>query len=431
MSTPPETLRAPRSPRRTTGLRWWIVWTLFGSTVLNYISRQTLSVLAPAITAQFHLTHTDLAHIFGAFQISYAVTWLLGGIFLDVVGTRIGLAIAVVFWSVVNAATGTVNSVAGFAACRFLLGIGEGFNWPGATKAVAEWFPGEERSVAVAIFDSGSSVGGALAALIIPWVALLLGWRWCFAFSGALGFVWLIAWLRIYHPIAKHPRLTGEELSLIRAGRQVPQVSALQGRSRWLSLAKDRNVWGTVLGRALTDPIWWFYVFWLPQYLADARGFSLQRIAFFAWIPFVAADIGNFTGGFVSRHRIRRGTSVLQARRWVCAVSCVPMLLGIPAARVHSPYLALILISIAVWGYAAWSTMGLTLPSDLFPQDVVATVTGLSGLAAGLVGALFTLAVGATVDRFSYGPAFLVAGCMPLAATACVFMLIRTAPAAP
>ena len=419
--------RTPQTPpaKRYSRMRWWIVWTLFGSTVINYISRQTFSVLAPVITAQFHLSHTDLARIFGAFQVSYALTWFLGGIFLDAVGTRIGLAVAVVFWSVVNACTGLVSSVSGFVACRFLLGIGEGFNWPAASKTVAEWFPAEERSVAVAIFDSGSSVGGALAALGIPWIALRFGWRWSFAFSGTLGLAWLIAWLRIYHPRAQHPRVAPEELAAILAGQETPQTSARRGLARWRHLARDRNVWGTVLGRALTDPIWWFYVFWLPQYLSDARGFNLRQIAIFAWVPFVAADIGNFTGGFISSYCIRRGARVIQARRWVCAVSCAPMLLGIPAARVHSPYVALVLISVAVWGFAAWSTMGLTLPSDLFPQDVVATVTGLSGLAAGLVGTLFTIAVGVTVDRFSYGPAFFVAGCMPLAATACVFLLIR------
>ena len=421
---PPD--NATRSPYvATAGLRWRIVWILFGSTVLNYVSRQTFSVLAPVITTEFHLTHTDLSRMFGAFQVSYAITWLVGGIFLDIVGTRIGLAVAVVSWSAVNACTGLVNSVTGFAACRFLLGIGEGINWPGASKTVAEWFPGEERSVAVAIFDSGSSVGGALAVAMIPVLASWFGWRRTFAFSGALGFISLAAWLRIYHPLERHPRLSTEEAAVIRAGQTPPHLSAYRGRAPWLSLAKDRNVWGTVLGRALTDPIWWFYVFWLPQYLSDARGFSLQRIALFAWIPFIAADIGNFTGGFLSRACIRKGAPVLQARRWVCAVSCVPMLLGIPASRVHSPYMALVLISVAVWEYAAWSTMGLTLPSDLFPQEVVATVTGLSGLVAGLVGTLFTITVGVTVDRFSYGPAFLVAGCMPLAATACIFMLIR------
>lgn len=411
-------------------VRWWIVWTLFFSTVTNYISRQTFSVLAPLITAQYHLTHTDLARILGAFQIAYAGTWLLGGIFLDAVGTRLGLALAVVFWSIINICTGFATSVFGFASFRFLLGIGEGFNWPGASKTVAEWFPSEERSLAVAIFDSGSSVGGAVAALVIPLVALAFGWRSAFVFSGVLGFVWLLVWLRVYHPLDRHPRVSEEELSLIRAGQDAPSVSAERGVKRWLKLARNRNVWGIVLGRALTDPIWWFYVFWLPQYLSDARGFTLQRIALFAWMPFVAADIGNFTGGWISGYCIRRGVSVLHARTWVCVISCLPILAGIPAASVHNVYLALGLICFALWGYASWSTMGLTLPSDLFPQDVVATVTGLSGLAAGLVGAVFTFAVGILVDRFSYAPAFLVAGLMPLFATACLLLLVRT-PANP
>jgi ACS family hexuronate transporter-like MFS transporter len=411
-----------RSAGRT---RWWIVWTLFFSTVINYISRQTFSVLSPMIAAQLHLSHTDLSKIMGAFQISYALTWLLGGIFLDAVGTRIGLAVAVVWWSAVNILTGFASSVLGFIVFRFMLGIGEGFNWPGASKAVAEWFPGEERSIAVAIFDSGSSVGGALAALAIPWIALAFGWQRAFVFSGLLGFIWLFMWLRIYHPLDQHPTVNPQEVVFIRAGQDMPRKSEGQGLQRWLNLAKDRNVWGVVLGRALTDPIWWFYVFWLPQYLSDARGFSLKRIALFAWIPFVAADLGNFTGGFISGYCIRRGISVIQARRWVCAVSCLPILAGIPAARVHNPYWALSLICVALWGYASWSTMGLTLPSDLFPQDVVATVTGLSGFAAGLAGAAFTFAVGISVDRFSYGPAFLAAGLLPLFATACIFMLVR------
>ena len=412
-------------PRGAGRVRWWIVWTLFFSTVTNYISRQTFSVLAPLISAQYHLTHTDLAKILGAFQISYAVTWLLGGIFLDAVGTRLGLALAVVFWSVINILTGFASSVFGFASFRFLLGIGEGFNWPGASKTVAEWFPSQERSLAVAIFDSGSSVGGAVAAMAIPLIALAFGWRSTFVVSGLLGFIWLFVWLRVYHPPDRHPRVTPEEVAFIRSGQQAPSVSANRGPKRWLQLARDRNVWGIVLGRALTDPIWWFYVFWLPQYLSDARGFSLKRIALFAWMPFIAADIGNFTGGLISGYCIRRGVSVVKARTWVCAVSCIPILAGIPAARTNNVYAAMGLICFALWGYASWSTMGLTLPSDLFPQNVVATVTGLSGLAAGLVGAVFTMGVGILVDRFSYAPAFLIAGSMPLFATASLFLLIR------
>ena len=424
---PSEQPGAPFSQSARLGrTRWWIVWTVFFSTVINYVNRQTFSVLSPVIAAQFHFSHTDLARVIGAFQLSYALTWLAGGIFLDAVGTRIGLAVAVVWWSLVNMAMGFANSLSAFIGFRFMLGIGEGLNWPGASKTVAEWFPKQERSLAVAIFDSGSSIGGALAALVIPLIALAFGWRWSFVASGLLGFAWLVMWLRVYHPLERHPRVTAEEVAYIRAGQEAPRTSGEKRLRRWLRLARDRNVWGVVLGRSLTDPIWWFYVFWLPQYLSDARGFNLKQIAMFAWLPFVAADVGNFSGGFMSGWCIRKGMSTLRARIVVCIVSCFPILAGIPAARTHNAYVALAMICVALWGYASWSTMGLTLPSDLFPQDVVATVTGLSGFAAGLAGVAFTYVVGITVDRFSYGPAFWVAALMPLGATAGLLLLVRT-----
>jgi len=407
-------------------LRWWIVWTLFGSTVINYVNRQTFSVLAPVITRELHLSHTDLSRVFSAFQISYAGMWLVGGVLLDIIGTRLGLALAVIWWSGVSMLTGLANSVLSFSVFRFLLGIGEGCNWPGASKTVAEWFPAKERGVAVAIFDSGSSVGGAVAAIAVPWVAILLGWRYAFLLSGILGLIWLAAWLSFYYPLQTHPRVTPEERALIAAGRDTATASTQRGAGRWLVLLKQSNVWGIVLGRSLTDPIWWFYVFWLPQYLSDARGFSLKQIAAFAWLPFVAADIGNFTGGFASGFLIKRGMPVVRARKWVCVLSSLPILAGIPAATTHNAYWALALISFAVWGYAAWSTMGLTFPSDLFPQDVVASVTGVSGLGAGLAGTLFTLAVGWLVDKFSYFPAFVAAATIPLLATACVLLLIHS-----
>jgi MFS transporter, ACS family, hexuronate transporter len=406
-------------------IRWWIAWTLFFSTVTNYISRQSFSVLSPTIALQYRFSHTDIAKILSAFQVSYALSWLFGGIVLDVIGVRIGLAVAAALWSVTNICTGFASSVFGFSAFRFMLGIGEGFNWPAASKTVAEWFPSQERSLAVAIFDSGSSVGGALAALVIPWIAIDFGWRWGFCFAGFVGLIWLAVWLKTYHPLNLHPKVTKEEVAFIHAGQELAGRSTTLGIQRWLPLARDSNVWGIVLGRALTDPIWWFYVFWLPQYLSDARGFSLAKIAMFAWIPFVAADIGNFTGGLIAGYSIRRGISVVRTRKLVCAVSCLPILAGIPVAHTHNVYLALGLICVALWGYASWSTMGLTLPSDLFPQDVVATVTGLSGFAAGLVSAGFTFLVGVLVDRSSYAPAFLAAGLLPLFATASVFLLIH------
>ena len=392
--------------------RWWIVWTLFFSTAINYINRQTLSVLAPVISREFHLNHSQLSNIFGAFQFAYAGTWLIGGIFLDIVGTRLGLSVAVVWWSLVSIVTSFANSAFAFGALRFLLGIGEGLNWPGASKAVAEHFPAQQRSVAVAIFDSGSSVGGAVAAIAIPWIALKIGWRFAFTFSGVLGFLWLVLWLAVY------PR------SRRAAGATAPASLNLRNVKSWLPLLKRSETWAVVIGRSLTDPIWWFYVFWLPQYFSDTRGFSLKQIAAFTWIPFVAADLGNFAGGLTSGALVKRGMAVLRARKRVCIVSCIPILAGIPAVLAGSPYSSLGFICLALFGYASWSTMGLTLPSDLFPSEVVATVTGLTGLAAGLTGALFTLLVGTLVDHFSYFPAFVLAATAPILATLSIVFLI-------
>ena len=299
MGNPIRSESAPKVALSASPRRWWIVWALFLSTVINYINRQTLSILAPVITKEFHLNHTELSHIFGAFQLSYAAMWFVGGICLDVVGTRLGLSIAVVWWSLTSICTSFANSASTFEGLRFLLGMGEGLNWPGASKAVAEWFAPRERGLAVAIFDSGSSVGGALAAIVVPWITFQFGWRSAFTFSGLLGFVWLVCWLLVYPPRVRQRR------------------SAIAGESKtrdwrpWIAALKRRETWAIVIGRSLTDPVWWFYVFWLPQYLSDARGFSLKQIAAFVWIPFVAADIGNFLGGFISGALIRRGMGVL------------------------------------------------------------------------------------------------------------------------
>jgi ACS family hexuronate transporter-like MFS transporter len=399
------------SPPRSIGYRrWWIVWTLLGSTAINYINRQTLSVLAPVIAKEFHLSHRGLSDIFGAFQFAYAGTWLVGGVVLDIIGTRLGLSLAVIWWSTVSLLTGFVHSASSLGALRFLLGIGEGFNWPGASKAVAEFFPAPERSLAVGIFDSGSSIGGALAAVCIPWIALRFSWRSAFVFSALLGFLWLALWLTAY---------PSDDAKQSTADSQHPNTFFVLTR---------RETWAIVIGRSLTDPVWWFYVFWLPEYLSDTHGFNLKQIAIFTWIPFVAADLGNFTGGIISGLLVKRGMPVLLARKCVCIVSCIPMLAGIPAVLIANPFHCLALICFSLFGYASWSTMGLTLPSDLFPAEVVASVTGLSGFTAGLAGAGFTLLVGMLVDRFSYFPAFVLAAAVPIFATlAIVFIIPPTA----
>lgn len=408
-------------------LRWWIVWTLFFSTVINYVNRQALSYLWPVISQELHLSDTDYSAIVSAFQVAYAVMWLVGGALLDVIGTRLGLAIAMVWWSVAGMLTALANSVFSFSVFRVLVGIGEGCNWPGASKVVAEWFPARQRGLAVAIFDSGSSVGGLVGALLVTWLADVYGWRSAFVACGFLGFLWLVLWLTVYYPFQSHPRLSETERNIIESGRDTALVSPQRGIRRYLSLLRESNVWGIVLGRSLTDPIWWFYIFWMPQYFSRVHHLNLKQIGYFMPVMFIAADIGNFTGGLLSGFLIKRGLSVIRARKWVCVLSSIPVLAGIPAALTANKYWALALIAIAVWGYASWSTMGLAFPSDLYPQDVVGSVTGLSGfVASGLAGAGFTMAVGVLVGRFhSYYPAFLAAGLIPLLATASVLILIR------
>ena len=397
----------------------------FFSTVINYIDRQMLSVLAPVVMKEFHMTHQDYSYVVSAFQIAYACMWLIGGVIIDIIGTRLGLTLAMIWWSISSMLPALVRSMFSLGIFRFMLGMGEGCNWPGASKTVAEWFPAEERGLAVAIFDSGGSVGAVIAPPFVAFIAYEAGWRYAFLVAGSLGFFWLLLWTYLYHPLDSHPRLSAPEREFIKERRDTPAASASKGVYRWLSLLKERNLWGIVLGRSLTDPIWWFYVFWLPSYLSDARGFSLKQIGAFVWIPFLAADVGNFTGGFATGFFIKRGMPVIRSRKWVCVLSSLPIIAGIPAALTHNVYVALLLISFATWGYASWSTMGLTFPSDLFPQDVVATVTGLSGLGAGLVSTVFTLFIGYIVDKFSYFPAFVVAGTMPLLATVLVLVLIR------
>jgi ACS family hexuronate transporter-like MFS transporter len=249
-----------------THLRSWIVWTLFCSTVINYIDRQILSVLAPVIMQELHMTHEQYSYVVSAFQIAYACMWLVRGVIIDIIGTRLGLTVAMIWWSISSMLPALARSVFSLSIFRFMLGMGEGCNCPGVSKTVAEWFPAEERGLAVAIFYSGSSVGAIIAPPFFAFVAYAIGWRFAFLVAGSRGFLWLLLWMRLYRPLDSHPRLSDSEREFIKQRRATPATSAHQGLDRWLGLLRERNVWGIVLGRSLTDPIWWFYVFWLPSY---------------------------------------------------------------------------------------------------------------------------------------------------------------------
>lgn len=402
-------MAASHTQQRTIPFRWWIAGLLFASTTINYIDRQTLSVLAPYLKRDFHWSNSDFALIVVAFRAAYTIFQVVSGRLLDKLGTKRGLSLAVLWYSVVAMATSMAAGLKSFAAFRFLLGAGEAANWPGATKAVSEWFPESERGMAVAIFDSGSAVGGAVAPVMVIWLYQSFGtWRPAFLITGLLGFAWLLTWRLVY-------RSPETIVTAAKAAKSAPS---------WTSLLRLRQTWGIVLGKALTDPVWFFITDWFAIYLVS-KGFRLESTLLGFWVPFLAADLGNFAGGGLSSYCIRLGWPVLRARKLVVLVGGIGMTLLIPTIFVSNFALIIALFAISTFSYAAWSTMGLTFPADLYPSNAVATVSGMSGAAAGIGTIISTLGIGAVTDRYSFEPVLIGASLVPVVATILVFVLIR------
>ena len=392
-------------------LRWWIVSLLFFSTVLNYIDRQTLSILAPVLEVQFHMSSEDYAFVVNAFLISYTVMQAVSGIVLDWLGTRWGMALMFVWWSVAAALHRWAEGTRSLALFRFLLGMGEAGNWPGAAKAIAEWFPYKERGLAMGIFNAGSSTGALLAPPLIAFMALRYGWRDAFLVIAAGGTIWVVFWLALYHRPERHPAIEPQELELI---QQDPdhQVEVKEAKIPWSKLFQYREVWGILSARFLTDSVWWFYVFWLPELLKTQQGFSLKMIGLFAWIPFLTADAGCIVGGWLSDALAKKGMSLDAARKVVLAFSALLTVTAVLVPYTRSSVAVIVLISIATLGVQSWGTLLLTLPADIFPSNVVASVSGLSGFGAGVGGVLFTFLTGFLVDHFSYKPVLTLAAFM-------------------
>jgi ACS family hexuronate transporter-like MFS transporter len=393
--------------------RWWIAGLLFASTTINYIDRQTLSVLAPYLKRDYGWSNSDFALIVIAFRAAYTIFQAVSGRLLDRLGTRRGLSLAVLWYSAVAMATSAATGLKSFAMFRFLLGAGEAANWPGATKAVSEWFPESERGMAVAIFDSGSAVGGAIAPVMVVWLYNSFGsWRPAFVITGLLGIVWLIVWRRVYPVQAPKSAATNS------LAEDAPES--------WANLLRRKETWGIVLGKALTDPVWFFITDWFAIYLVS-KGFKLENTLVGFWVPFLAADLGNFAGGGLSSYLIRRGWPVLRARKLVVLLGGIGMTLLIPAIAVSNFAILIGLFALSTFSYAAWSTMGLTFPADLYPNRTVATVSGMSGAAAGVGTIISTLTIGKVTDRYSFEPVLIGASLLPVIATVLVFVLIRPA----
>jgi ACS family hexuronate transporter-like MFS transporter len=408
------------------GFRWRIVAILFLSTVINYIDRQTLSVLAPLLKVEYHWNNEDFGVIIIAFRIAYTIGQAVSGRFIDRLGTRQGLTITVAWYSAIAMATSLATGLRSFCSFRFLLGLGESANWPGATKAVSEWFPKRERALAVAIFDSGSSIGAAVApALVLAIYHYFGGWRAAFLFTGTLGFVWLIVWRRFYYPPEQSSSVREDELAMILRDREAPSSLATPAsKQRWLDLLRYRQTWGAVAARALTDPVWFFITDWFAIYLTS-RGFRLEQSLLAFWIPFLCADLGNYAGGGVSSWLVHRGWSVGRARKAVVIPGGLGVLFLIPAAYSTSLTAISLYFGLATFSYAAFSTIANTLPADLFDSSCVASVSGLTGAAAGLGTILSTYAVGYFSDRHGFQTVVTTASAIPVLAMLLVLLLVR------
>ena len=396
--------------RRVSGLRWLMVGLIFLATVINYVDRQTVSVLKKSISDDLGLSNPEYAAIQNAFLIAYAVSQMLSGRLYDLVGTRLGFTISIVVWSIAAVAHAAARSMTSFAFWRFVLGFGEAGNWPGAAKSIAEWFPPRERALGMGIFNTGAAVGGALSPPLIAWLASRWGWRPTFVITGTLGLLWLCLWLLLYRVPQEHPWLGDDERAYILEGQREALPPAAAGRRiSWLELLGYRQVWAVVVGRFLTDPIWWLYVFWLPSYFQEARGFSLAQVGWSAWFPFLAAGVGALTGGWASGYLIARGWTIDRARKTVMAAGALLVPAGILAMRAESPYVALVWMGVVLFGFQVWINNLQTLPSDFFPGSAVASVAGLGGTAAALASVLYNWNTGRVVDLMGYTPVFAAA----------------------
>ena len=408
-------------------LRWYIGALLFLSTVINYIDRQTLSVLAPVLKTEFHWSNSDFARLVIAFRAAYAIGQTVSGRWLDRVGTRKGLSVAVAFYSASAMLSSLAAGLRDFAVFRFLLGLGESANWPGATKAVAEWFPRRESGWAVALFDSGSSIGAALAPFIVLWVFRTTGsWRPAFILTGVLGFLWIPLFRLLYRSPETHPRLSDDERRdiLENRGTSPGDARAAAPTLGYRALLRLPQTWAIVIGKALTDPVWFLITDWFAIFLVS-RGFPLEDSLLAFWVPFVAADLGNFAGGVVSSALIARGWRVGTARKAVIVGGTLGMLFLIPAVYATSLPALSAYFAVATFSYAALSTMILNLPADLYPPRSVGSVAGMGGTAAGLGTIVATYVTGIVTDRYSFAPILITGSLIPLIAMVLLLVFVR------
>lgn len=403
-----------------TNYRWAIVALLFFATTINYIDRQIIGILKPTLAHELQWDEIDYSNIVLAFQFAYAIGLVLVGRMMDWLGTKKGFSLAIIFWSVAAMAHSFARSVTGFAAARFALGLGESGNFPAAIKTVAEWFPKKERALATGIFNAGSNVGAVVAPLIVPWITITYGWQEAFIVTGAIGFLWLgFWWLLYYHP-NDHPKVSKEELAHIQS--DPPDAET---KIQWKTLFPHRQTWAFAIGKFLTDPIWWLYLFWVPDFLNKSHGITLLTVGLPLVVIYLVADIGSIGGGWISSHFIKKGWPIYKARKtamFICAVSVVPIVF---ASVVSNLWVAVGLVSLAAAAHQGWSANIFTIASDMFPRRAIGSVVGIGGMAGAMGGMVIAKIVGYILEwTGSYLIIFIMAGSMYLIALLIIHLLV-------
>ena len=426
--------------------RWVVCGLLFLAATINYVDRQVLGILKPTLQAEFGWSEIDYADIVFAFQLAYAIGLVLAGRIIDRLGAKTGFTVFIVIWSLAaiahaeaplfgGAAAALLSlvglsysaSVAGFMLARFALGLGEGGNFPAAIKVVAEWFPKRERAFATGLFNSGTNVGAIVTPLVVPWITLTWGWYWAFIWTGAIGLLWLAAWLPLYGRAESHPRVKPSELALIRSDPPEPTVNV-----PWRQLLRYRQTWAFAIGKFMTDPIWWLYLFWIPDFLNRNYGIDLRTVGPPLIAIYLIADVGSIFGGWLSSALIKRGWSINAGRKTAmlgCALSVVPIAF---AAYADNLWLAVSLVGLAAAAHQGWSANLFTLTSDTFPRQAVGSVVGFGGMAGAIGGMLIAKLTGYILDASgSYVPVFLIAASTYLVALLIIHLLLPKLEPAP
>jgi ACS family hexuronate transporter-like MFS transporter len=401
--------------------RWVICGLLFFATTVNYIDRQVLGILSKDLQRAFSWTEVDYGNIVAAFNAAYALGLLLAGRLMDRFGTKIGYSVALIFWSLAAMAHALARSAFGFGVARAALGLGEAGNFPAAIKTVAEWFPKKERAFATGIFNAGTNVGAIVAPLTVPWIALNYGWRWAFIMTGAIGFVWLLLWIPMYARPEVHPRVSKGELAYIQSDPPDPPAA----RIPWVQLIPHRQTSAFAIGKYMTDPIWWFYLYWIPNFLRDSHKLDLTTIGLPLVVIYVVADVGSIGGGWLSSNFIQRGWTINRARKTamlLCALAVTPIMF---ASNVKNLWLAVGLIGLAAAAHQGWSANLFTTASDMFPRRAVGSIVGIGGMSGAIGGATMAVATGYILQTTggNYRIVFTIAGTTYLLALLIIHLL--------